>query len=125
MASYRLSIFGLLLFTAHTLLEAGLGAVKVSKGGYKGFDMPPGGEKFARHHGVSLMSLALLGACVLARRSWSEPEGYLASIVICAFHAGCVFIGPSPAVLLLHGSLAVGFGTYLVMPKRSPRKAKP
>ena len=117
------STIGLILFTAHSLLETGLGAVKVVKGGYKDFDMPPGGEKFARHHGVSLLSIALLGLCVLLRRSWLEPEGLMASIVICAFHTGCVLIGPSPAVLLLHGSLAVGFGCYSVMARSSKAKA--
>ena len=105
---------GVFVFTLHTLLELFLGAIKVIKGGYKGFEMPPGGEKFAMHHGVSLMSLALLGGLVLHRRSWSMEEGLMVSLVLCCFHAGCVAIRPDTAVLLLHGSLAIGFAYHSV-----------
>ena len=49
-----------LLYAAHAALELVLGGVKL-RGTYKGVDMPPGTEKFVRHHGVSLLAIALLG----------------------------------------------------------------
>lgn len=112
---------GVFVFTLHTLLELFLGAIKVIKGGYKGFEMPPGGEKFAMHHGVSLMSLALLGGLVLHRRSWSMEEGFMVSLVLCCFHAGCVAIRPDAAVLLLHGLLAIGFAYHCLVTEQQQK----
>ena len=105
------STSGLLLFLVHTVVEIGLGLVKL-RGRYAGFEMPPGAEKFARHHGVSLLSLALLGGLVLFRRSWAGPEGLLASTVLAFFHLGCVCVRPAMAVLMLHGFLFFGFSWY-------------
>ena len=48
------------VFLAHFFLELGLGLLKL-RGKYAGFDAPAGMGKFARHHGVSLLSLALAG----------------------------------------------------------------
>lgn len=110
-SSAKLLSFGGFLFLCHTLIEIGLGAIKL-RGKYAGIEMPIGSEKFARHHGVSLLSLALLGGLVLLRRSWHKEEGALASIVLCFFHAGCCIIKPALTVMLMHGTLALGFGLY-------------
>ena len=56
-----------LLFLAHFLLELALGAVKM-RGTYSGTTMPEGTERFVRHHGVSLLAIALLGGLVWWRR---------------------------------------------------------
>ena len=100
--------FGWWLFLVHTLLECGLGVVKL-RGKYAGFTMPDGAEKFARHHGISLLSLSLLGALVLLRRTSSKEEGQLAALVLAFFHVGCVCVRPAITVLLMHGVLALGF----------------
>ena len=48
------------LYVVHTVLELVLGFIKL-RGTYSGMTMPPGAERFVRHHGVSLLALALLG----------------------------------------------------------------
>ena len=58
------------LYQAHAALELVLGGMKL-RGTYKGVDMPLGTEKFVRHHGVSLLAIALLGFMVT--RLFSYP----------------------------------------------------
>ena len=72
-------------------IELVLGAIKL-RGKYSGLDMPPGADKFARHHGVSLLALALLGALVLRDGVVDKPAGKLSSKVLAAFHGGCVLV---------------------------------
>ena len=57
------------LYQAHAALELVLGGIKL-RGTYKGVVMPLGTEKFVRHHGVSLLAIALLGFMV---RLFSYP----------------------------------------------------
>ena len=58
------------LYQAHAALELVLGGIKL-RGTYKGVVMPLGTEKFVRHHGVSLLAIALLGFMVT--RLFSYP----------------------------------------------------
>ena len=87
------SLFGAvpLLFLAHFLLELVLGAVKL-RGTYSGVTLPDGTERFVRHHGVSLLAIALLGGLVWWRKLADTQTGSLASVVLAAFHAGCVAV---------------------------------
>ena len=112
------------LYVAHTLLELVLGGVKL-RGTYSGMTMPPGAERFARHHGISLLALALLGGLVLRGCSSQPPHdrlchtdtGAVVSTVLAFFHAGAVLImlhalhttGAGLNVVLLHTPFAVAF----------------
>ncbi len=107
------------LYAAHALVELVLGAVKL-RGRYSGMEMPDGAEKFARHHGVALLAIALLGAETLRRGLVRTAAGTMVSLVLCAFHAGCVAVMLHAAianraalnVAFMHAPFAIGFGAH-------------
>ena len=105
------------LFIAHSILELILGSIKL-RGRYE--DQPAAGPeaKFIRHHGVSLVSLALLGALVWWKRLIETETGRLASCVLCFFHAAAsavhahaLFSGStkSASTLAMHLPFALAF----------------
>ena len=100
------------IFLAHFFLELGLGLLKL-RGKYAGFDAPAGMEKFARHHGVSLLSLALAGWLIYRQRLAFSAAGVVAALVLCAFHSGAVAVmladggGGALKVLAMHAPFAV------------------
>lgn len=102
------------LYVAHTLLEFVLGAIKL-RGKYAGFDIAacaPGAEKFARHHGVALLSLAALGEEVLRRRLCHSTTAEVISAALAVFHWGCVLVmlqAWSLHTLAMHLPFAIGF----------------
>ena len=105
------------LYLTHTMLELVLGWMKVFKGSYSGLDdigdMPLGAEKFARHHGIALLSLALLSGLVLARGLTKSETGEVCSLVLAFFHVGAVAImvhALNLKVVALHVPFALGFG---------------
>ena len=103
-----------LLYLAHVLLELVLGAVKL-RGTYSGVVVPSAAAKFARHHGVSLLALTLLGALVLTRGLVSTPTGQVASITLAFFHAGCVAVmvhAEHWPVVFIHLPFALGFAWH-------------
>eukprot|EP00966_Prymnesium_polylepis_P187669 4350650-Prymnesium_polylepis.1 len=113
------------LYISHTLLELVLGAIKL-RGTYSGFEMPPGTEKFARHHGVALLSLALLGALVLARRLIDTAAGEVCSTVLAFFHAGAVIVmlhALNGKVVLLHLPWALGFAWHVWSVRQRPKSS--
>ena len=105
------------IFLAHFFLELGLGLLKL-RGKYAGFDAPVGMEKFARHHGVSLLSLALAGWLIYRQRLAFSAAGVVAALVLCAFHSGAVAVmladggGGALKVLAMHAPFAVAFGWH-------------
>ena len=107
-----------LLFLAHFLLELALGAVKM-RGTYSGTTMPEGTERFVRHHGVSLLAIALLGGLVWWRRLANTQTGSLASVVLAAFHAGCVAV-MCHAFVSGGGDAAAAKGAVKVMAMHAP-----
>ena len=116
------------LYLVHTLLELVLGAVKL-RGKYSGLDMPEGAAKFAQHHGVALLALALLGALVLQRGLVRSETGVLVSTALAAFHAGAVAVMalhlPAGAkVALLHTPFAVGFAWHALGGRPSARRSR-
>ena len=92
------------VFLLHSLFEFFLGAIKL-RGKYGVVDMPIGAEKFARHHGVSLLAISLLGFMAWRQKLVHTSTGLFVSKVLAVFHAGCV------AVLITH---AGGFSSTLV-----------
>ena len=95
-------------------MELVLGAIKL-RGTYSGLDMPPAAAKFARHHGVSLISLSLLGFLVISRRLTQGATGELVSLVLACFHAGAVAVmihALNVKVVLMHLPFAVGFAWH-------------
>ena len=115
----------LLLYVAHTLLETALGAVKL-RGKYAGLDnMPAEAAKFARHHGVSLLALALLGGECTRRGLIKTEAGALCSLVLCFFHAGAVAVmayDSNTKVVLTHLPFAIAFGLHAATVKPRGRK---
>ena len=103
------------LYLVHTLLELVLGAVKL-RGTYSGLEnMPDGAAKFARHHGVALLSLSLLGAETLRRRLVHTEAGTMVSGVLAGFHTGAVVVMLHAAhlkVVYIHLPLAIGFAVH-------------
>ena len=79
------------LYYAHALVEFVLGAIKL-RGTYNGIIMPVEAAKFARHHGMALLALALLSGECARRRLVSTPAGLLCSLVLCFFHTGAVAV---------------------------------
>jgi hypothetical protein len=114
------SLFGAvpLLFLCHFLLELVLGAVKL-RGTYSGVVLPEGTDRFVRHHGVSLLAIALLGGLVWWRRLGETQTGSLASVVLAAFHAGCVAV-MLHAYALGSGDAAAAKGAIKVMAMHAP-----
>ena len=103
------------LYVVHTVLELGLGAIKL-RGTYSDMMTPPGAERFVRHHGVSLLALALLGGLALRGRSSLPPHdrlchtdtGSVVSTALAFFHAGAVLV-------MLHAVLTTGAGLNVVL----------
>ena len=117
-----------LLYIAHTLLEIVLGAVKL-RGRYSAMQTPPGAERFVRHHGISLLALAMLGCLVLGKRMVHTEFGKVASATLAFFHAGAVMTmlhawsqtGEGLNVAFTHAPFAIGFflhGSYGSRPHR-------
>ena len=85
------------LYVAHTILELILGGVKL-RGKYSHLPgpMPEGAERFARHHGVSLLALALLGGLALAhsprpphdRLCHTETGNLVSTALLCVSEVG-------------------------------------
>ena len=114
MARAMADVLPRLLYLAHVLLELVLGAVKL-RGTYSGVVVPNEAAKFARHHGVSLLSLSLLGALVLSRRLVGTPTGQVASWTFACFHAGAVIVMLHAAhlpVVVVHLPFAFGFALH-------------
>ena len=82
----------LALYIAHALLELVLGGLKLVKGSYSGLTMPDEAAKFARHHGIALLALALLGGECARRGLTSTAAGGLCSLVLALFHTGAVAV---------------------------------
>jgi hypothetical protein len=103
------------LYVVHTVLELVLGFIKL-RGTYSGMTTPPGAERFVRHHGVSLLALALLGGLALRGRSSLPPHdrlchtdtGSVVSTALAFFHAGAVLV-------MLHAVLTTGTGLNVVL----------
>lgn len=118
-----------LLYIAHTLLELVLGAVKL-RGRYSAVSTPPGAERFVRHHGVSLLSLALLGGLVYAKRLVHTPLGSATSTVLAFFHTGAVLVmchewlqtGEGFNVAFTHTPFAIGFALHATFGSRPYRE---
>ena len=113
-----------LLYLLHTLLELVLGTVKL-RGTYSGLDLAsdctPGvagsAAKFAQHHGISLISLAALGALVLIRRQTNTAAGGIASATLATFHASAVAVMLNAShlpVVIIHTPFAIGFALHAV-----------
>ncbi len=117
--SGRVPSLPMVLYASHSALELVLGTIKM-RGTYSGFAMPEGADKFARHHGVALLALALLGALVMRRGLVRTPTGSLVSTVLAAFHFGCVMVmihamsrhGKGAKVAVLHAPFAAGFAWH-------------
>ena len=128
------------LYVVHTVLELVLGGIKL-RGTYSGMTMPPGAERFARHHGVSLLALALLGGLALRGRSSQPPHdrlchtdtGAVVSTALAFFHAGAVLVmlhallttGAGLNVVLLHTPFAVAFTWHARINKANNSKFDP
>lgn len=115
-----------LLYLTHCLLELILGGIKLLRGTYSGFDMPPGAEKFARHHGVALLSLALLSALVLMRGRTETEAGEICSTCLAFFHGGAVAVmmhALNTKVVLLHAPWAIGFAWHAWEARQLTRKS--
>ena len=113
------------LYLAHTVLELVLGALKL-RGRYHheaAGSKPAKSQMYTRHHGFSLLSIALLGALILRAGLVNHEAGWIASVVMFAFHGGAVaaFLYtyaegaiPFSKVLVPHAPFAVGFAMHCV-----------
>ena len=115
-----------LLYLAHFLVELALGAVKL-RGTYSGIDIScaPGAEKFARHHGVSLIALACLGGEVLRRDAFDSEVADVVSSVLALFHAGTMFVmlhALNWKVVAIHLPFALGFLAHVLSRQRALKK---
>jgi len=118
-----------LLYIAHTLLELVLGAVKL-RGRYSAMETPLGAERFVRHHGISLLSLALLGGLVYTKRLVHTPLGSVASATLAFFHAAAVLVmchawlqtGEGLNVAFTHTPFAIGFALHAAFGSRPYRE---
>ena len=115
---------GIALYYVHALVELVLGAIKL-RGTYAGIVMPLEAAKFARHHGVALLALALLSGECARRRLVSSPAGLLCSLVLCFFHTGAVAVmafdlhfGP----VALHIPFAAAFAIHTAAHNVPPSK---
>jgi len=111
------------LFIGHTLLELWLGMIKL-RGRYQ-HEAPgsktPRSEMYTRHHGASILALALLGYFVWARGLANTPTGQMASAVLATFHGGatiafihawCCGAIPFAKVIIPHLPFAVAFAWH-------------
>eukprot|EP00040_Diaphanoeca_grandis_P000507 m.15626 g.15626 ORF g.15626 m.15626 type:complete len:127 (+) comp10661_c1_seq1:75-455(+) len=115
------------LYLSHVILEFALGCLKL-RGRYQ-HETPgsrsPRSAMYVRHHGWSLLSLALLGALVLWRDLIDTETGLIVSLACTVFHGGAVvaFLQawadgaiPFAKVIVPHTPYAIGFA-YHVMHK--------
>ena len=76
------------LYASHTLVELALGLLKL-RGRYH-HESPgsrsPKSAMYCRHHGAALLALALLGGLVWWRGLVAGEAGFVASVVLAAFH---------------------------------------
>ncbi|KAL3894831.1 MAG: hypothetical protein SGPRY_013697, partial [Prymnesium sp.] len=82
------------LYLSHALLELPLGLIKL-RGRYAHeapASRPLRSHMYTRHHAVSILSLALLAALLLARGLVDSEAGQLCSLVLMSFHAGAVLV---------------------------------
>jgi len=79
------------IFISHTLLETWLGLIKL-RGRYQheATNKPVRSAAYTRHHGASILALALLSHLVYSRGLVRSPTGQLASAVLATFHGGAV-----------------------------------
>ena len=112
------------LYYLHALVEFVLGAIKL-RGKYAGVAMPVEAAKFARHHGVALIALALLSGECARRRLVSTPAGLLCSLVLSFFHTGAIAVmiydlhlGP----VALHIPFAAAFAIHTAAHNVPPSK---
>ena len=100
------------LFIGHTLLELWLGMIKL-RGRYQ-HEAPgsktPRSEMYTRHHGASILALALLGYFVWARGLANTPTGQMASAVLATCATGSE---PGSLPLALLGLLITAFDSHL------------
>mmetsp|Transcript_1256 Transcript_1256/g.3535 ORF Transcript_1256/g.3535 Transcript_1256/m.3535 type:complete len:131 (-) Transcript_1256:133-525(-) len=110
-----------LLYFAHFFVELVLGAVKL-KGTYSSVDIScaPGAEKFARHHGVSLIALAIAGGEVLRRGLLNTVTAEVVSFAMAIFHTGTMVVmlhALHLKVVCIHAPFAVGFWVHYLSRK--------
>eukprot|EP00933_Yihiella_yeosuensis_P038523 TRINITY_DN32458_c0_g1_i2.p1 TRINITY_DN32458_c0_g1~~TRINITY_DN32458_c0_g1_i2.p1 ORF type:complete len:145 (-),score=11.89 TRINITY_DN32458_c0_g1_i2:92-526(-) len=115
-----------LLYASHTLVELGLGLVKL-RGYYAHEDpltRPLSSQLYVRHHAAALLSLSLLGGLVLHRGLVNEETGWIASVVLAVFHIGAVIanvwawiLGAATMtkIVMPHLPFALGFLWHLAM----------
>ena len=113
------------LFIAHTLLELFLGLIKL-RGRYQ-HEKPTvrsdeRSKMYTRHHGASILSLALLGGLVTIHGLEDDETGRIASACLFMFHGGAVVAFayawashnaiPAFKVCVPHLPFALGFGYH-------------
>jgi hypothetical protein len=105
------------IYALHTILETVLGMIKM-RGRYSGDKVAGPQAKFIRHHGIALLSLALLGGLVWRQKLIETPTGRIASSTLCFFHAGAALVHvhafvagstASAATAAMHLPFAVAF----------------
>lgn len=110
------------IFISHTLLETWLGLIKL-RGRYQheATNKPIRSAAYTRHHGASILALALLSHLVYSRGLVRSPTGQLASAVLATFHGGAVasfthawLSGAMPftKILIPHGPYAAFFAWH-------------
>ena len=106
-----------MLFLVHALLELVLGAMKL-RGRYEGQSAAGPEAKFIRHHGVALLSLAMLGGLVWWRKLVDTETGKVVSMTLFAFHGGAAAVHAhawadgsvkSASTFAMHLPFALGF----------------
>ena len=123
------------LYFAHTVLEIFLGLIKFVRGRYQheAVGSRTGrGAMYVRHHGSSILALALLSGLVLYHGVVDSETGRCASAVLAVFHGGAVWSFlyawvekaiPLQKVLVPHLPFAVAFTLHALSslpPCRSP-----
>ena len=105
------------LYVTHALVELVLGALKL-RGSYAGLTMPDEATKFARHHGMALLALALLSGECVRRGLASTAAGGLCSFVLAFFHTGAVAVMTYELhfeAVALHVPFAAAFAIHAAM----------
>lgn len=111
------------LYLVHTILELVLGLMKLrGRYSHEGRAVKPARDQmYTRHHGFSLLALALLGGMVWWRGAYATELGDVSSRVLATFHGGAVLaFGHTCAlgavefkkVLIPHAPFAVGFALH-------------
>ena len=114
------------LYLAHTLLELFLGLIKL-RGRYQ-HEAPgskaPRSEMYTRHHGCTILALALLGFFVWYDSATDTRHGTQSSAVLALFHGGATLSFlyaylhgaiPFGKVCMPHGPFAIAFLAHAVM----------